>query len=119
MLTTLATDQVHIIEGGAGREEEYSEESQRTIMDFPHSMQSSISVGSGVRAQEVSGEAPPVGAELQSQSEGLVAPAHKHHAGVTWSPESLRGDGTRVERRGRRPRGKVQSMPVIGCYLSR
>lgn len=62
---------------------------------------------------QVSSEAPPVGAELESQSEGLVVPAHKDHAGVTGSPESLRGGGTRAERqpiktRGRRPRGTVE-----------
>lgn len=35
------------------------------------------------------GGSPPVGAGAQPQAEGLVPPAHKYHASVTWGPQCL------------------------------
>lgn len=85
MFTTFPTGQVHIVQGGPGGEEEHSVRCVRAWRTEEALAESGCCEES---------QAPPVGAVLQAKSEGLVAPAHKHHACVTWGPESLRGDHT-------------------------
>lgn len=42
------------------------------------------------------GGSPPVGAGAQPQAEGLMPPAHKYQAGVTWGPQCLRDSQAQV-----------------------